>query len=214
MKRQHEFRDEQSSTELLRKYKRPIANRPAFMQEKSLTPAEKGTITHLVMQHISVKEPITIESVGQLLNELIIKELLTEEQKNAINIEVIVSFFDSEIGQRMQRASVIRREVPFTLAVPAKEAYSHWHGEEETVLVQGVIDCIFEDEDGLVLLDYKTDGITDRFHNGFEGAREILADRYRIQLQWYTRAIEGILKKKVNHRYLFFFDGGHLLEIE
>ncbi|MFJ7976046.1 helicase-exonuclease AddAB subunit AddA [Peribacillus sp. NPDC096379] len=214
LKRQLEFRDEQSSTELLRKYERPISNRPAFMQEKSLTPAEKGTITHLVMQHISVNEPITIESVRQLLNELIIRELLTEEQKSAVNIEVIVSFFDSEIGQRMQRASVIRREVPFTLAVPASEAYSHWHGEEETVLVQGVIDCIFEDEAGLVLLDYKTDGITGRFHNGFEGAKEILADRYRIQLQWYTRAIEGILKKKVNDRYLFFFDGGHLLEIE
>ncbi|MGE8079566.1 helicase-exonuclease AddAB subunit AddA [Peribacillus loiseleuriae] len=214
LKRQLEFQDEQSSTDLLRKFKRPIANRPAFMQEKSLTPAEKGTITHLVMQHISVKEPITIESVEQLLNELIIRELLTEEQKNAVNVEVIVSFFDSEIGQRMQRASVIRREVPFTLAVPASEAYSQWCGEEETVLVQGVIDCIFEDEDCLVLLDYKTDGITDRFHNGFEGAREILADRYRIQLQWYTRAIEGILKKKVNHRYLFFFDGGYLLEIE
>ena len=214
LKRQLEFRDEQSSTELLRKYKRPISNRPAFMQEKSLTPAEKGTITHLVMQHISVNEPITIESVRQLLNELIIRELLTEDQKNAVNIEVIVSFFDSKIGQRMQRASVIRREVPFTLAVPASEAYSHWHGEEETVLVQGVIDCIFEDEAGLVLLDYKTDGITGRFHNGFEGAKEILADRYRIQLQWYTRAIEGILKKKVNDRYLFFFDGGHLLEIE
>ena len=63
----------------------------------------------------------------------------------------------------MQKATVIRREVPFTLAVPASEAYSHWRGEEETVLVQGVIDCIFEDEDGLVLLDYKTDGITGRF---------------------------------------------------
>ena len=64
LKRQLEFPDEQSSTELLRKYKRPIANRPAFMQEKSLTPAEKGTITHLVMQHISVKEPITIDPFG------------------------------------------------------------------------------------------------------------------------------------------------------
>ena len=83
-------------------------------------------------------------------------------------------------------------------------------GEEE-VLVQGVIDCLFEDEQGLVLVDYKTDAITGRFQNGFEGAKPILADRYRTQLQLYTRAVEGILNKTVTHRYLFFFDGAHLI---
>ncbi len=81
------------------------------------------------------------------------------------------------------------------------------------ILIQGVIDCIFEDEQGLVLLDYKTDTITGRFASGYEGAKEILADRYRMQLQLYTRAVEGIMNKKVTGRYLFFFDGSHLLEV-
>ena len=90
------------------------------------------------MQHISVKEPITTESVQRLLDELIIRELLTEEQKNAVDTEVIVSFFDSEIGKRMQRAPVIRREVPFTLAVPASEAYFQLVvGKKKTFLFKG-----------------------------------------------------------------------------
>ncbi|PAL14374.1 helicase-exonuclease AddAB subunit AddA [Peribacillus simplex] len=213
LKRQYELKDEQSSTELLRKFKRPITKRPTFMQEKSLTPAERGTITHLVMQHIDLSKEITIQSIQQLIIDLIQRELLTEEQKEAVDPETIVDFFDSEIGQRMQRAESIRREVPFTMSLPAKEAYSDWAAGDEEVLIQGVIDCIFEDEQGLVLLDYKTDTITGRFASGYEGAKEILADRYRMQIQLYTRAVEGIMNKKVTGRYLFFFDGSHLLEV-
>jgi ATP-dependent helicase/nuclease subunit A len=213
LKRQYELKDEQSSTELLRKFKRPITKRPTFMQEKSLTPAERGTITHLVMQHIDLSKEITIQSIQQLIIDLIQRELLTEEQKEAVDPETIVDFFDSEIGQRMQRAESIRREVPFTMSLPAKEAYSDWAAGDEEVLIQGVIDCIFEDEQGLVLLDYKTDTITGRFASGYEGAKGILADRYRMQIQLYTRAVEGIMNKKVTGRYLFFFDGSHLLEV-
>ncbi|WP_347941598.1 helicase-exonuclease AddAB subunit AddA [Peribacillus simplex] len=213
LKRQYELKDEQSSTELLRKFKRPITKRPTFMQEKSLTPAERGTITHLVMQHIDLSKEITIQSIQELIVDLIQRELLTEEQKEAVDPETIVDFFDSEIGQRMQRAGSIRREVPFTMSLPAKEAYSDWAAGDEEILIQGVIDCIFEDEQGLVLLDYKTDTITGRFASGYEGAKEILADRYRMQLQLYTRAVEGIMNKKVTGRYLFFFDGSHLLEV-
>ena len=62
------------------------------------------------------------------------------------------------------------------------------------VLVQGIIDCLFEDEKGLVLVDYKTDGITDRFKGGFEEARPILEKRYKVQIDLYTKAIEQIYK--------------------
>lgn len=214
LKRQAEIRDDQSSTELLRKFKRPILTRPAFMQEKSLTPAEKGTITHLIMQHIDLGNPVTESIVDSTVEDLLKRELMTEEQKAAVYTSVVVRFFESDIGRRMQQASSIRREVPFTMALPANEAYNDWKKGEEQIMVQGIIDCIFEDEQGsIVLLDYKTDAITNRFTNGFEGAREILADRYRMQLQLYTRAIESILQKKVDERYLFFFDGAHVLEM-
>lgn len=213
LKRQALLRDDMSSTELLRKFKRPILTRPVFMQEKSLTPAEKGTITHLIMQHIDLNSPVTEHIVHQLVEDLIKRELMTEEQKAAVDPAVVVSFFDSEIGRRMQKASSIRREVPFSMALPAQDAYNDWENGDELILVQGVIDCIFEDEKGVVLLDYKTDAITGRFAGGFDGAADILAGRYNAQLQLYTRAIESILKKKVSECYLFFFDGAHLLEI-
>ncbi|WP_324611621.1 helicase-exonuclease AddAB subunit AddA [Bacillus massiliglaciei] len=213
LKRQNEVRDDRSSTELLRKFKRPITKRPAFMQEKTLTPAERGTITHLVMQHIDFTADVTKESIEDLVRELIRRELMTEEQSLAVVPEAILGFFLTPVGRRMLKAEDIRKEVPFTMSFPASEAYPDWRNGEEEILVQGVVDCLFEDEEGLVLIDYKTDGITGRFANGFEGARDILADRYRKQLELYTRAIEGILRKKVAQRYLFFFDGAHLLEL-
>ena len=112
----------------------------------------------------------------------------------------------------MRKLHHVRREVPFTMSLPANIAYPDWQEGEEDVLVQGVIDCLFEDEEGLVLVDYKTDAITGRFQNGFEGAKPILIDRYQTQLQLYTRAVEEILNKTVTHRYLFFFDGAHLFK--
>ncbi|PLS18793.1 helicase-exonuclease AddAB subunit AddA [Bacillus sp. M6-12] len=213
LKRHAELRDDASSTDLLRRFKRPILTRPVFMQEKSITPAERGTIMHLIMQHLDLRSPVTEEAINELIKDLIKRELLTEEQAGVVNAEVISGFFDSDLGRRLQNARKIKREVPFTMAVPASEAYSDWQDGDEIVIVQGVVDCIFEDEQGIVLLDYKTDTITGRFRNGFEGAREILADRYRVQLQLYTKAIEEILKKKISERYLFFFDGAHLLKM-
>ena len=212
LKRQYELTDPNSATDFIRTFSRPISKRPAFMQEKSLTPAEKGTITHLIMQHIDLNVDITIESIQQLIASLIQRELLTAEQQVAIEPQIIVDFFQTEIGQRMRKAENVRREVPFMMSLPANIAYPDWQEGEEEVLVQGVIDCLFEDEQGLVLVDYKTDAITGRFQNGFEGAKPILIDRYQTQLQLYTRAVEGILNKTVTHRYLFFFDGAHLLE--
>jgi ATP-dependent helicase/nuclease subunit A len=73
---------------------------------------------------------------------------------------------------------------------------------------------LFEDEEGLVLVDYKTDAITDRFRDGFAEAKSILENRYKVQIDLYTRAVEEIYKRPVAECYLFFFDGAHILKIE
>ncbi|MBM7694007.1 ATP-dependent helicase/nuclease subunit A [Peribacillus deserti] len=213
LKRQLETRDAESSTDLLDKYKKPYLTRPRFMQEKSISPAERGTIMHLVMQHINLGESVTIELIDEKVKELIKNELLTEDQASAVNSAMVSHFFTTEVGKRLQRASMVLREVPFNLSLPAKEVYREWEDGDEQILVQGVIDCIFEDEQGTVLLDYKTDTIEGKFYSGFEGAKDILADRYRTQIAFYTRAVEQILQKSVQERYLFFFDGAHLLKI-
>lgn len=214
IKRQKEISDEYSGTDLVQHFKKAISSRPRFMQEKSLSPAERGTALHLIMQHVDLSQPVNSATVQELLERMVERDLLTEEQKKVVDPQLISRFFESTLGKRMIQAEKIQREVPFTLSINAKEIYPAWKGEDEPVFIQGVIDCIFEDEEGLVLVDYKSDGISDRFKGGFEQARSTLEDRYRIQIQLYTKAIEQIWKRKVNARYLFFFDGAHILKID
>ncbi|WP_248893055.1 helicase-exonuclease AddAB subunit AddA [Bacillus methanolicus] len=214
IKRQYDLAGEESSTELLRKIRKPLLKRPRFMQEKTLTPAEKGTAMHMVMQQIDLSIPLTEESIRHQVDAMVQKELLTAEQREGIDPELVLKFFKSDLGQRMLRAEKVMREVPFSLSIPAKETYTDWTGGDEQVLIQGVIDCFFEEEEGIILLDYKTDRITDRYKGGFEEAKPILESRYSLQINFYARALEQIVRKPVYERYLFFFDGGHLLKLE
>lgn len=212
MKRQQEIMDEGSGKDLV-SFSKPLFNRPRFMQEKAITPAERGTVMHMVMQHVDLLKPVTNSVIEAQLEEMVKRELLTAEQKQVVSVDEVVKFFETELGRRMIGAPLLKREVPFSAAFPAEVAYSDWQGESEPILVQGVIDCIFEDEAGLVLVDYKTDAIEERYRGGFDEARPILEERYRVQIELYSQALEQILKKKVAERYLFFFDGGHFIKL-
>ncbi|OCA84320.1 helicase-exonuclease AddAB subunit AddA [Bacillus sp. FJAT-27225] len=216
MKRNREIADEQSGTDILRRTRtaKQVLERPRFMQEKSLSPAERGTALHSVMQHINLSGPITVESVRHLVEGMVSNELLTAEQAEVIEPSLIVKFFETEIGRRMIAAEKIQREVPFTASLTAREVYPDWKDENEQIFIQGIIDCLFEDSKGLVMIDFKSDRITGRYHSGWAGAAPILEDRYRLQIELYTKALEKIWRRRVDERYLFFFDGAHILKLE
>ncbi|MDQ0174711.1 helicase-exonuclease AddAB subunit AddA [Bacillus chungangensis] len=230
IKRLFEARDDASSTELVRSFEKPIYQRPRFMQAKKLSPAERGTVMHSVMQHISLRDVPTKASIRQLLEEMERKELLTPEQIASIDPNEIIQFFDTDIGKRMLTALKVHREVPFSLGVPIEALYANQellHDQEENlspflgvpthiddkILVQGVIDCVIEDIHGIILLDYKTDNIQERFKGDFRQAQPVLENRYRVQLALYKKALTQIWKKPVFETYLYFFDGGHLLKL-
>ncbi|WP_020615647.1 helicase-exonuclease AddAB subunit AddA [Paenibacillus daejeonensis] len=184
--------------------------RPRFMEERALTAAERGTVSHLVMQHIPLTSAVTIASLEVLLTEMQERRLLTAEQAAAVDLAAIVSYFDSPIGVRMLQADWVRREVPFSCTLPASRIYPQAAidpaAAEEPVLIQGVIDCLFEDDQGLVLVDYKTDRIV---MNQWEAA----AERHRFQLELYAEAVGAILKKPVAECHVFFFDGGQSVRL-
>lgn len=221
-----EHRAKQTVTEIKRNYQieeegrapsevmTPIGTRPRFMERTGLTGAEYGTAVHLVMQHISLQETVTTEYVEELLAKMVNNELLTYEQAVTIVPQDIVTFFHSSLGQRMQSGKT-EREVPFSMTIFASESYADWNGkEEEEVLVQGVIDCMIEEEDGIVLIDFKTDRITGKFPGGFEQALPELLKRYEKQLVLYSKAIEEAIHVKVKEKYLYFFDGHHVLQVD
>lgn len=169
---------------------------PPFVQAKgALTPAEIGTAMHLVMQHVDFKE-VTHESLVALRASMVEKALLTPDEAQAVDLTRIFHFFVSDIGLRLLKSPKYWREIPFSLRIPANEI--HPGIDDEFVYVQGVIDCLFQEDDSLILVDYKSDRVT-------EDSVDQLVARYKVQLDLYCRAIENLLKRPVKERYLYLF---------
>lgn len=212
IKRMRQEHDMFSDTSLVNVNRKPIADRPRFMQEQQLTAAEIGTAMHMVMQHISLNQPVTVDAVKEKIASMVVNELLTPEQESYINVNAIVEFFETELGKRILNSPNVMREIPFSFGLQATEAYPDWKGENETILLQGVIDLLFEDEQGIVLLDFKTDKVTGKLQGREESIHEILQERYVVQLELYSKAVEHIYKQPLKEKYLYFFDGSHLVK--
>ncbi|MFA9560261.1 helicase-exonuclease AddAB subunit AddA [Evansella sp. AB-rgal1] len=207
----HQLMDEYSEKPFRSSFRSEYADRPKFLQKKSLTSAETGTVMHAMMQHISLQGQPNVESIEEKIFFMIENELITKEQSEVINIDQVEQFFGSNVGKRLLSAQWVEREIPFSLGIPSSQAYPDWtENEDETVLIQGVADCVFKDESGkIILLDYKTDSITDRFKGGFQEAYPILVDRYRLQISLYKEALEKSWNESIDEAIVYFFDGGH-----
>jgi len=184
--------------------------RPNFLQaRRELTATEKGRVIHLVMQHLELEKELTEDNIQEQIKRLLTKEVLTEEQAKTVDVRAIASFWQTPLGKRCLRAGSLMREVPFTLALPASEIYPEFAGTGETVLVQGMIDLIFAEDDGLVLIDFKSDYLKP----GDSRALEQLKQKYENQVNLYFRAARTILKRHVKEAYLYFFTTGELVPV-
>lgn len=115
-----------------------------------------------------------------------------------ISVPSLKKFLRTGLGVRMKQAAEekkLYREKPFVMGKKACEVLKE-SSSGEMILIQGIIDVFFEEEDGIVLLDYKTDHVK----NGQQ-----LADRYRLQLDLYQEAIERAVGKKVKEKLLYSF---------
>ena len=139
------------------------------------------------------------------LERMVERGFLTREQGEAVRPERLAAFLKSDLGRRMSNAENCRREFKFSLLVPANEYFRDADREEE-VLLQGVIDAWFEDEQGITVVDFKSD----RIMPGGEVAR---AEEYRPQLEAYSRALEDILSRPVSHKVLWFFETSAMTEL-
>ncbi|MDC3417241.1 helicase-exonuclease AddAB subunit AddA [Aquibacillus salsiterrae] len=211
IKRQREMKDEYSDSSLVQAFKAPIVKRPKFLQkEKKLTASEKGTAMHAVMQHIPLTKKWDADEISEFVSYLVVKEILTDEEADVIDVKAIEQFFGTELGEKIVQTSAIQREIPFSYTVPAIEVYANWNQEtDEKVLIQGVVDCLIPEDDGFILVDYKTDTIPGEIT---EATIANLKQRYKVQLDLYAKALEDIWKQPVNLKYLYFFDRGLLVQ--
>jgi len=183
---------------------------PEFLKpEKTISGSDRGTIYHHVMELIPFAADMPRNAVKSTLDFMVKDGSLKQEERDAISDTKLVKFFASGLGKRMclaDDAGKLRREQPFVIGLPAKELFPDSESEE-TVLVQGVIDAFFEEEDALVLMDYKTD----RIH---EDAKAELTKKYQSQLKYYRTALEKLTGKPVKEVWFYAFGTGEDFKIE
>jgi ATP-dependent helicase/nuclease subunit A len=186
-----------------------LIRKPQFLDEaKGFTAAERGTILHFVMQHLDLNKVISKNQISEQLKGMVGNDLLTDEEARTVDLGVIKRFFDSDVGKRMTNSLNVLREVPFNIRLKSTEVYKNLPEEiygDETILLQGVIDCYFDDGGEYILVDYKTDYAA-------PGKLERIKEKYRIQVDYYARALESITGRRVKEKYIYLFSVNELIE--
>jgi ATP-dependent helicase/nuclease subunit A len=119
-----------------------------------LTSLEKGTLMHLLMQHLEFKPYQSLEELEQAMEELLHRGILTPSELGFLDKGAVLAFFQSSLGQRAIQASHIYREMAFNRVASAGEIMPQGGELEEELLIQGVIDLYFLEGGEAVLVDY------------------------------------------------------------
>lgn len=182
--------------------------KPKFLidtKEEKITSAKKGTLIHMCLQRLNEKVEYDINKINELIQELEMKKIITSKEAENINPNKILQFTKSNIWKELKEAKEIQKEKPFYINIPAKEIYKE--ETEENILVQGIIDLYYIDKfDKLKLVDYKTDYVENNNENQ-------LIDKYRNQLELYSKALEESFGKKVDKKYIYSVYLGKEIEV-
>ena len=189
---------------------------PRFLSDggEEVSAAERGTATHTFMQFFDF-DRVKAHGVRAEAEYLAENGFIFKDDLKKIDFRGVERFFDSDIAQKMRKATKIWREKRFILAFDASGFTEDDALREklkgEKMLVQGVIDCAYEDDDGkIVLIDYKTD----HFKRGTprEEIISTLADRHKRQMTYYKKACAELFGE-VSHVYIYSFAVGDTVEI-
>lgn len=186
-----------------------VLKKPLFMQEEiedKITGAERGSIVHLIMELLDFNKINTIDEIKEQINIFIKKNIITEKQSTAINSYKIYKFFKSDIGQRMLKSAFVKREQAIYAQIKLKDVYIYedlindgsLNYDDESIMLRGIIDAYFEEDEKIVIVDYKTDFVNDE-------NREEVINRYKKQLDLYAEVVKNLTGKEVKEKYIYLF---------
>ena len=178
---------------------------PRFIEEKTeaeeeFTGAARGTAYHRVMECLEYGKTDTSQNLKEQIEELVQNQKLSEVEAKCVRVSDIRGFVECDLGQRMKAAALkgrLFREQPFVISRSAAKIDESWD-ESERVLVQGIIDAYFLEDEEIVLVDYKTDYVR-------RGEEKKLIERYHTQLEDYGQALERMTRRRVKEKYIYSF---------
>ena len=190
---------------------------PRFLQkEQKLDGASRGTVYHLAMEKMNFTDFSAWGQAGdiQALESQLAawreEGLFTQEEIDAIDRQEMMIFAASSTMERMGAATaagLLYQEKPFVMGLPAHEIYPE-NPSDELVVIQGIIDVYWQEGDGLILLDYKTDRVFQK------DGEEVLIRRYKTQLDLYAKALEAAVGMPVKEKLIYSFTLNKLIVLE
>lgn len=184
--------EESETVENKAKYKMP----KCIQEEENISAVRKGTLIHFILQYLDFRKIKNKNDLIDYINYLCDSNIITEKEKQVINVNKIYKFLTSDIGLQIVKSNLLRKEEEFVFK-DLKYSKS---------IIQGVIDLYFKNEDGdYTLVDFKTDNITNEIE---------FLDRYKLQLDIYKDALEKIQDIKVSKVYIYSFKLDKVIEVK
>ncbi len=177
--------------------------RPQFLSKSGMNPANRGTATHKFMEFFDYGSDFDIDSqISVMLKD----RRLTEDEARALDKAQLSRFFNSEIAERIKKSPCLMREKKVTVGIKAGELYPDLpeKSKDETVVIQGYVDCAFVEDGELVIVDYKTDrGVS----------MQELRERYRTQLKMYEYALCECTGMRVKGTLIYSFQNAEYITL-
>ncbi len=177
--------------------------KPSFAVQK-VDGAQRGTAVHTAMQYIRYEACGSEQGVRNEVLRMVQEGFLRQEQADLVDIRQIFDFFQTELGARLRSGVNVLREFKFSVLDDGENYDPALTGEK--ILLQGVVDCALMDPDGITVVDFKTDYVT-------EESLPHKVDYYRPQVRAYADALTRIYKKPVKAAVLYFFSAGKLISV-
>lgn len=162
-------------------------------EEAAVSGAQRGTALHKALQYITPAADQTTATLRREIDAFVRQGLLSREEAKLVYVPVLAAFCQSNIGRRMAESPELHREYPFTVLLAGGDPLPETETGEQ-ILIQGVIDCLFREDDAWILVDYKSDQLE---------TADAFRSRYAVQLALYKRAVEQITHRPVEETYIY-----------
>ena len=162
-------------------------------EEAAVSGAQRGTALHKALQYITPAADQTTATLRREIDTFVRQGLLSREEAKLVYVPVLAAFCQSDIGRRMAESPELHREYPFTVLLAGGDPLPETETGEQ-ILIQGVIDCLFREDDAWILVDYKSDRLE---------TADAFRSRYAVQLALYKRAVEQITHRPVEETYIY-----------
>lgn len=196
------YKDEEAAEQTPRPPLQRQWRQPRFGQAQ-MEGRDYGNAIHAVMQYIDYTACGSLAGVEREIIRLRDQDFISKPQADAVDARAIAAFFASDLGQKLRQGQVVR-EFKFSIMQDAAVYDEALCGEQ--MLLQGVVDCALLEKDGITIIDFKTDYVTD-------ATMPQKLRQYAPQVEAYAGAMARIYQLPVKQRLLYFFHTGQFVRV-